>query len=62
MVTKLGYGMALMLYMTENIDHFSQVIGDMERDWWFAKSLKSGREGYIPRSNVTALSTSEAEE
>ena len=51
-----------MLYMTENFDLYCQVIGDMEGDWWLAKSLKSGQEGYIPRNYVAALSTFEAEE
>ncbi len=40
----------------------AQVIGDTEGDWWLAKSVKSGQEGYIPRNYVAALSTFEAEE
>nr|AAT67596.1 Src tyrosine kinase 1 [Suberites domuncula] len=39
-----------------------RVIGETEGDWWLAKSVKSGQEGYIPRNYVAGLSTFEAEE
>ena len=38
------------------------VIGTQENDWWFAKSLKSQREGYIPRNYIAEAQTYEAEE
>ncbi len=38
------------------------VIGGMEGDWWMARSLTTGKEGYIPRNYVAASETYEAEE
>ena len=38
------------------------IIGGQESDWWFAKSLKSQREGYIPRNYIAEAQTYEAEE
>ena len=38
------------------------VIGSIEGDWWHAKSMKSEREGYIPRNYVASELTFEAEE
>lgn len=38
------------------------VIGGMEGDWWMARSLATGQEGYIPRNYVAAAETYEAEE
>ena len=38
------------------------VIGGMEGDWWMARSLATGNEGYIPRNYVAAAETYEAEE
>ena len=39
-----------------------KVLEGMESDWWLAKSLKTGREGYIPRNYVAPLASYEAEE
>ena len=38
------------------------VLGNTDGDWWHAKSLKTQREGYIPRNYVASASTYEAEE
>lgn len=38
------------------------VVGVQESDWWMAKSLKSQREGYIPRNYVAEAQSYEAEE
>jgi len=38
------------------------VLGNTDGDWWHAKSLKTQREGYIPRNYVAPASTYEAEE
>ena len=38
------------------------VVGVQESDWWMAKSLKSQREGYIPRNYVAEALSYEAEE
>ena len=32
-----------------------QIINSSSTDWWFARSLKSGREGYIPSNYVGPL-------
>lgn len=39
-----------------------KIIGSMDSDWWMAKSIKSGREGYIPRNYVASVAGYEAEE
>jgi len=39
-----------------------KVIGPMDSDWWMAKSIKSGREGYIPRNYIALVASYEAEE
>lgn len=39
-----------------------QVIGNRDSDWWLAKSLKSHREGYIPKNYVAEAQSYEAEE
>ena len=38
------------------------VIGGVEGDWWLARSMVTGNEGYIPRNYVAAAETYEAEE
>ena len=38
------------------------VVGMQESDWWMAKSMKSQREGYIPRNYVAEAESYEAEE
>lgn len=38
------------------------VVGVQESDWWMAKSLKTQREGYIPRNYVAEAESYEAEE
>ena len=38
------------------------VVGPQETDWWTARSLKTQREGYIPRNYVAEAETYEAEE
>ena len=38
------------------------VVGLQESDWWMAKSLKTQREGYIPRNYVAEAQSYEAEE
>ena len=38
------------------------VIGGTDGDWWLARSLTTGREGYIPRNYVAAVASYEAEE
>ena len=39
-----------------------RVLEGMESDWWLAKSLKTNREGYIPRNYVAPIASYEAEE
>lgn len=39
-----------------------KVIGGTEGDWWMAKSMRTGREGYIPRNYVASLTSFDAEE
>ena len=39
-----------------------KIIGPMDSDWWMAKSIKSGREGYIPRNYIAPVASYEAEE
>ena len=39
-----------------------QIVGGTDGDWWMARSIKSGREGYIPRNYVAAVTSFEAEE
>lgn len=39
-----------------------KVIGPADGDWWMAKSLSTGREGYIPRNYVAPLASYEAED
>ena len=31
------------------------VLGTQKEDWWFARSLKTQREGYIPNNYVTKV-------
>ena len=38
------------------------VIGPLEGDWWMARSLATGSEGYIPRNYVAPIESYEAEE
>ena len=38
------------------------IIGDAEGDWWMAKSMKTGREGYVPMNYIAQIATYEAEE
>ena len=39
-----------------------RVLEGMESDWWLAKSLKTNREGYIPKNYVAPVASYEAEE
>ena len=39
-----------------------RVLEGMESDWWLAKSIKTNREGYIPRNYVAPVASYEAEE
>ena len=39
-----------------------KLVGSAEGDWWMAKSMKTGREGYIPRNYVASVTSFEAEE
>lgn len=39
-----------------------QVIDNSDGDWWFARSLKTGSEGYIPCNYVAAERSLDAEE
>lgn len=38
------------------------ILAGLEGDWWMARSMKSNREGYIPRNYVAPLASYEAEE
>ena len=38
------------------------VVGYQDSDWWHARSLKTEREGYIPKNYVAEAQTYEAEE
>ena len=38
------------------------VIGPLEGDWWMARSLVTGSEGYIPRNYIAPIESYEAEE
>ena len=38
------------------------VVGNQDSDWWLAKSVKSQREGYIPKNYVAEAESYEAEE
>ena len=38
------------------------VVGGTEGDWWMARSLVTGLEGYIPRNYVALVESYEAEE
>lgn len=38
------------------------VLGDMDTDWWTARSTRTGQEGYIPRNYVAPAASYEAEE
>lgn len=38
------------------------VIGPLEGDWWMARSMVTGNEGYIPRNYVAPVESYEAEE
>ena len=38
------------------------IIGSLESDWLFARSLTTEREGYIPRRYVTPISSMQARE
>lgn len=54
------YALCIIIYILigENL-HIS---GDVESDWLFAQSLTTKREGYIPRSYVTSISSMQARE
>lgn len=38
------------------------VTSGLDGDWWMAKSVLTGREGYIPRNYVAQVTSFEAEE
>ena len=38
------------------------ILAGLEGDWWMARSMKSNREGYIPRNYVAPLASYEAED
>lgn len=37
-------------------------MNNSDGDWWLARSLKSGREGYIPSNYVAAIESVQAQE
>ena len=39
-----------------------EIIGGTEGDWWQARSVTDGKEGYIPRNYVAPVASYEAEE
>ena len=39
-----------------------EILNNQDGDWWLARSLYTGREGYIPSNYVTENSTIQAEE
>ena len=39
-----------------------QIINNSDGDWWFARSMKSGREGYIPSNYVAPVESVQAQE
>ncbi len=39
-----------------------QIINNNDGDWWFARSLKSGKEGYIPSNYVAPVKSVQAQE
>ena len=38
------------------------VLGGVDGDWWMARSVRTGQEGYIPRNYVASVASYEAEE
>ena len=38
------------------------ILAGLEGDWWMARSMKTSKEGYIPRNYVAPLASYEAEE
>ena len=38
------------------------ILAELEGDWWMARSLKTNKEGYIPRNHVAPQTSYEAEE
>ena len=39
-----------------------QIINNSDGDWWLARSLKTGREGYIPSNYVAPVKSVQAQE
>ena len=39
-----------------------KLICGTDGDWWMAKSVKTGKEGYVPRNYIADLTSFEAEE
>ena len=39
-----------------------EILNDQDGDWWQARSLDSGREGYIPSNYIAEYKTIQAEE
>lgn len=39
-----------------------QILNNQDGDWWQARSLQTGREGYIPSNYVAEYKTIQAEE
>ena len=39
-----------------------QIMNNSDGDWWLARSLKTGREGYIPSNYVAAVESVQAQE
>ena len=39
-----------------------QIVNNSDGDWWFARSLKNGKEGYIPSNYVAPVKSVEAME
>ena len=39
-----------------------QIMNNSDGDWWLARSLRTGREGYIPSNYVAAMESVQAQE
>lgn len=50
------------LYPTYSTGEILQIINNSDGDWWFARSLKSGKEGYIPSNYVAPVKSVQAQE
>ena len=48
----------LLLIIGEHL----QIMNNSDGDWWLARSLRSGREGYIPSNYVAAVESVQSQE